>query len=47
MYKTLQLLTRLITTNTNVFICIKVIKSICAHIYTNAKVIQNVQLIKA
>ncbi len=47
MHKTLQLLISLITLNTNIFMCIKVIKKTCTHIYTNTKVIENAQLIKA
>ncbi len=41
MYKTLQLITSLILTNTNTFTSINVIKNTCAHIYTNTKVIKN------
>ncbi len=41
MYKTLQLITSLITANTNIFTGINVIKNTCTHIYTNTKVIKN------
>ncbi len=45
--KTLQLFTSLITTYTNIFSSIKVIKNTCTQIFTSTKVIKNFQLLKA
>ncbi len=45
-YKTFQLFTSLFTTNTNIFISIKVIKDTYTHIYINTNIIKN-KLIKA
>ncbi len=47
MYKTLQLFTSLITSNTNLITSINVIKNTCTHIYTDTKVIKNAEIIKA
>ncbi len=46
MSKTSRLFTSLITSNTNIFKSIKVIKNTCTHIYTDTIVIKKSKLLK-